>query len=1330
MSHFCASTQRFTLLFTVALLLVFPLPSFAHPIVSVDQLSTLLGATSQKVTEIRLAREKANELGFKLAIYGGTSRELIDFVTRKIEILGGVDQYQRWLAGQERIHLLDFHKIQSDLDFQVIPRIEPTEEHPLSEADRRRYQEFENFIAKEFPGNVFYTKMDLNLSSEFFGKYAPDSEHFEAISNIPISENGIEKPAALDVTIDGRRKNLAEWGAEQYLRQELDFRRLLRVGGKEDIYGDFRQALRWLRYISENPHMKLTRESASEIQQLLAPLLSTHRDQLKIYLQGQGDLGMKSLQALEKLQLYSKDSLKTRKLLDDYGITALAEEAGVKASRILEPLRSRSSGQGTGERLGREVTINHRTSLAAAQNSSLGARWISNNVAMIGGKTTMAVHGDGIYGKEGALSASYGDIYVAYVLSADAIRGVDFDQVGDIYIIKTLNAIARHPDGRYKIDEVDMNFIQRDFLDKLANHPELTEAEKQSIIRGLASILQPEIHESEVESFFRVMEEAKKIGLSGVYLSNYLQKPGALARMLEHKTAFSKAFLPSIHAFVQRWGRDGLAAISHGIAADPRVLEHPQLIPSLFSLTPEDRKFLFQRGALVAAIADTLKPESNEVGGRYFKIMAEEAKSSGSESAFLTAYLERPGTLRSLMEHKTDFARNFFKNPADFIENWKSGLEVLLLGISKDPSLLADRAFLASLMNLRDEHLHKVFKNPEIIRALSNAFHPETDPAHRKDFERLLETSHRLGYSQKFLGEFFSRPGVLASLARHETEFAREFFPSTKDFSQKWGKQGLGALAQGIYADPSALKQSHLLDQIYALPESEVHDFFASHGRIGEAIASVLHPESSAADGEYYERLLQEEKRLNPSSRLIHILFNRPGFLAALLHHGTPFSKRFFRSPKDFVQRNFDGLQILSHAIVNDASVLGHRDFLPGLMELPDAERTELFSHIEKAARQSIQFHRDLDRAISHHPVVRQFMRAESSWRVAPYLSSYVEGNDAMAFILHQSLGWKRAQQADSDVDFVKTLMEQAPAENRRRVYDSIFRGSDFGAGVGARSEAFHHGIDGGLKALTANDRAMIQLALEVGDKALIRDIILQTKYSDVKKYLIQQALYAPDASIAGELLVYYPLPPKEKALVQSELRRNTAGRSHLAWVLLQQSPSSLQPLAAIPWNRNSPEDILALAELDRKATLAYESMRSAILDIKRKAYGADYQLQPYEDVTSYDEHYAQDSALVERYRQQRDNHWWTQRVLNDSLSQAKVDREMLQNLRARTAMKLVAGLKSFFPWTRKWAAQTIAAYHANRGAAELSDPMTSGLQEYQRTRPIDCERALREISR
>ena len=319
--------------FFIFALVFFGAHSFSQPFesLSLKELGELLVETSECNYELNAIEELAQKAGFQVATYGGTSREKIDFARAKVEELGGVRQYRAWLKTKPRIHLHDWHRMNSDLDIMIISG----EKGALSPEIKKKLDALKVQIAEEFPGNIFYKNLDITVAEEFLRdpRFRPSGEHYEAISNIPLGRKGILELDDLNVTTKNGKTNLARWGAEQYLKGVFEFELNPDFKAREPAFAKLKQVLRWIRYASENPNIKLAPQAEQQIGELISDLEKNHKQQvLDLFKAGNAELvaefmgknptastlGGKIIEALEKAQLYSGDSIKTRELLDRF----------------------------------------------------------------------------------------------------------------------------------------------------------------------------------------------------------------------------------------------------------------------------------------------------------------------------------------------------------------------------------------------------------------------------------------------------------------------------------------------------------------------------------------------------------------------------------------------------------------------------------------------------------------------------------------------------------------------------------------------------------------------------------------------------------------------------------------------------------------------------------------------------------------------------------------------------------------------------------------------------------------------------------------------------
>ncbi|MBN8539568.1 MAG: hypothetical protein J0L82_04200 [Deltaproteobacteria bacterium] len=502
----------------------------------VATVSRLTSLTLSAIPEFKAMDEIAETSNLRVAAYGGTAREVTDLVIERVNTLGSVDAYVNWLKSQSNISIVDWHRLQSDLDVMLIPN--EGADVPISPQRMAEIDAVRKKIDLRFPQSVFYKRIDLIVPQEFFVKYPVGNEHFEPISNLAITAKGVERLPQLNVEFDGKKINMGDEGLRQFASGQLDFRlnpSAVPGSGTNNTFGLLRQALRWIRYLSEYPDSEVTpetdktirtvvqqleRDASGEVQTLL-------RDGHSKYKPGKPSFaeGAKLIEQLEKLQLYSKNSAKTRKLLETYGIVKMAEAAGIAKERILVPIPQRPKDiPVAGKKLGKEIVVRHRTSLNAAQNISRGALWASNDSSMIGDKAMQAANGPGLYAAHEFDSLSYGDHYVSITLSAEAVEGVDFRRQGQWFVIMTENAIARDAGGNRKIDRVTQKELLRNLTEILDNRG-LQRKNRLSVLRGIGGLLNPETSSADFDSFKNVYAQAEQRGIGREFLASLLSRP-------------------------------------------------------------------------------------------------------------------------------------------------------------------------------------------------------------------------------------------------------------------------------------------------------------------------------------------------------------------------------------------------------------------------------------------------------------------------------------------------------------------------------------------------------------------------------------------------------------------------------------------------------------------------------------------------------------------------------------------------------------------------------------------------------------------------------------
>lgn len=474
-----------------------------------DQLSELSALFTSNVREVQLLNHELQRFGVKIAFYGGTSREVIDEVIEGIYKKGSVSAYRAFLEQGGARSYLDWHRLGSDLDFYV-----------LGEDDKQSREAVRELVLRAFPPSLFYKSVDVLWPEDFFKKFPPGDEHFEATSNIVISTGGILYPEALDVQVNGKPLNLGRWGVDQFLSGQFDFERNLDRTQRPEAYRDLRQVLRWIRYASEFSWMQLSQQSKLEIQTLLNSLLSRSKDEVVSLLRQGNSLrvkpsndGEKLLEALEKLQLYSGNPFLTSQLLKEVGLIALFQEAGIAEQRVFAPLRSRTPEESRKAEnmppVGGVVKLRHRTHLTAAQSISRGALWMSDGKTIIKGRTTMSAMTDAaIYAAPDFESLSYGDYSATVYLSPLAIEGIDFVTRGSFYAIRTREALIHPGETEPRIERVTSETLIENSFQMLeqANDAELEAHQRESIFRVLGSLIQPWRSEGDLFIYNRILE--------------------------------------------------------------------------------------------------------------------------------------------------------------------------------------------------------------------------------------------------------------------------------------------------------------------------------------------------------------------------------------------------------------------------------------------------------------------------------------------------------------------------------------------------------------------------------------------------------------------------------------------------------------------------------------------------------------------------------------------------------------------------------------------------------------------------------------------------------
>lgn len=469
--------------------------------------------------EFKKLEDIAASHGFHIATYGGTSREIIEKVILLVREHGSAEKVREYLKKVGFVSYLDWHRIGSDLDIMLIA----IDAKAKSKNESARHL-IEKKITEQFPSNSFYKTIDTTFADEFFIKFSPAAEHFEATSNIPISLRGFEYLPQLKVQVNNQTRDLVSWGVQQYLTGRFQFAINEDRMNHLDAYANARQLLRWIRYLCAEPAMGITKEALTAISTLMDHILTNQKPQLIRLLRNdslnakQYDLSNKLLEALEKLQLNTKDSVRTMQILEFFKLADVIREAGVAPARLLKALPFRSNtdherAKHLKPRGGDPLILRHRTSLVAAQNISNGALWMSDNQTVIGKKTTTAIQGAAIYAAANADSLSYGDVYVSLVLSPTAVPGVDYTEDHGYFAIKTREAIATDYRGHLMIEKLNRKTLLLNQMQVL-EESNISSFEKASIANAVAMLVQPHLHTSEEELTVRYLTLLTKQNLT------------------------------------------------------------------------------------------------------------------------------------------------------------------------------------------------------------------------------------------------------------------------------------------------------------------------------------------------------------------------------------------------------------------------------------------------------------------------------------------------------------------------------------------------------------------------------------------------------------------------------------------------------------------------------------------------------------------------------------------------------------------------------------------------------------------------------------------------
>ncbi|MCM2277187.1 MAG: hypothetical protein NDJ89_03860 [Oligoflexia bacterium] len=334
----------------------------------------------------------------------------------------------------------------------------------------------------------------------------------------------------------------------------------------EDVYGNMRQLLRWLRYLSENPELPISPSTHGQIEKLRAEALNGRLSEVVALLR-EGDqnfsslsLGGKLIEAIDKLQRYSQNSARTAELLKRYGIAELLTRAGAKR-RLLTPLPEGGSvapqvGKKLGlNRNGKPFVAHHGTSFAAAQNMSAGALWLSDESTVLEGRTMMnsgfkqpvlyTTLDDG-----GEFPGLYkGETRVTFTLNPEAIENVDFVRTGNIIGLLTRRAIAVAPDGTPQIQRPSMTSWRAELLAELSR-PNTSESRHEHLVRSLGNVLRPAQDAEDAKLYFELIGAEKAPALKTELILASLRNHPSL---LDLKSEVSRRFAETLIQNLDTW---------------------------------------------------------------------------------------------------------------------------------------------------------------------------------------------------------------------------------------------------------------------------------------------------------------------------------------------------------------------------------------------------------------------------------------------------------------------------------------------------------------------------------------------------------------------------------------------------------------------------------------------------------------------------------------------------------------------------------------------------------------------------------------------------------
>ena len=673
---------------------------------SPEELAAFASELSQKTPEIAAARELAEGAGQSLLLYGGTSRELVDLARSKILEQGGLANARAWLEKQQRLEISAWHRIGSDLDLML---------QPMNEEAARSSDSAAQKIKASFPETVFFKSLDVNVVSEFFKKFPASGDHFEGISNIPLGKNGLAMLSELEVSVNGVSRNLAEWGITVMQKGRFEFALNPQASPGRISAGTFlfRQVLRWIRYLSEFPQYEPSPETLATIHEAMDIVHKKYKGEVLRLLKGSDHESKKILEAIRKLQIYSKNPVQTRAWLDKMGVTDMAKDAGQKEKLIYDPLptldaetRARKIADRSPAGVG-ELDFYHRTNLSAAQNISQGALWMSNNQADFGGKQSQAAHGEGLYVSTRTGSLGYGDFFVKIRLRPDAVEGVDFKKAGDYYVILHNDAIARNANGSLAVEQVTRDSILRNQLSRLRELKDIYREgdEIGSIARSLSALLDPLRSKRDERLMTWTMRQLKRLGSRAVdaFMDGYTKRQMVLAFRLDNKKV-----MEAMRNYLAKAYDGSVESVAMEVAGQLNFATHPADEMVFQELGRYGQRFdrypTFMAKVIPNNLQAMLKDSSPVLQNLILQYLQPETNSRPVRAEVLAAMLKLPDP-RSPTEQKVfTFALDYIERK---VKNWEQSQladsilsnQELMLTIARNRPSLAE----AILLHARDE---------------------------------------------------------------------------------------------------------------------------------------------------------------------------------------------------------------------------------------------------------------------------------------------------------------------------------------------------------------------------------------------------------------------------------------------------------------------------------------------------------------------------------------------------------------------------------------------------------------------------------------------------